>query len=406
MRRLFLPLGLLSGSLAVALLAGEIMLRAIGYSVPIWYEPHALLGWTLRPGAAGWFTREGRAYVKVNASGRRDREVLLDKPDDVYRIAVLGDSYSEAMQVAREEAYWWLLAERLAACGFQPGKRIEVLNFGVSGYGTAQEYLVLESHALRYRPDLVLLQFTNGNDVKNNSFALEDEKSRPFFMLDPQGRLRVDDSFASSPGFLSHTSFAYELLRRASDRLRLLQLVRSVRSASPVPSARANDGVEQGLEPVVLAEPRDAMWEEAWRITEQLIAKTAEHSRRNGARFIVVTVPYAIQVHPDPRLRAALQAKLGVPDLFYPDRRITEFSKRNGIAALPLTFELQRLAEERKAFFHGFPNAGMGRGHWNAEGHRAAAELIAGHLCANPDFNDRHPRGAPGTAGALRSPES
>jgi hypothetical protein len=42
---------------------------------------------------------------------------------------------------------------------------------------------------------------------------------------------------------------------------------------------------------------------------------------------------------------------------------------------------MQPLAESRKAYFHGFANIGMGRGHWNAEGHRAAAELIAQHLC-------------------------
>lgn len=372
---------LVLASLVAALLLGEIMLRAIGYSAPVWYQPHPQLGWTLRPGVAGWFTREGRAYVQVNPSGRRDRETLLDKPDDVYRIAVLGDSYSEAMQVAREQAYWWLLAERLAACGFQPGKRIEVLNFGVSGYGTAQEYLVLESNAMRYRPDLVLLQFTNGNDVRNNSFALEDEKSRPFFMLDPQGRLRIDDSFAFSPSFRSHTSFTYDVLRRASDRSRLLQLVRNWRSTSVIRKAQASEGVEQGMEPVVLAAPRERLWDEAWRITEQLIAKSAEHAQRNGARFLLVSVPYAIQVHPDRELRAALQRRLGVEDLFYPDRRIAEFSKRSGFVAVPLAPEMQRIAEERGKYFHGFENVGMGRGHWNPQGHRAAAEIIARQLC-------------------------
>jgi hypothetical protein len=42
---------------------------------------------------------------------------------------------------------------------------------------------------------------------------------------------------------------------------------------------------------------------------------------------------------------------------------------------------MQRLAEERGTYFHGFEERGMGRGHWNAEGHRAAAELIAEALC-------------------------
>jgi hypothetical protein len=31
-----------------------------------------------------------------------------------------------------------------------------VLNFAVGGYGTAQEYVQLETAAIRYQPDLVL----------------------------------------------------------------------------------------------------------------------------------------------------------------------------------------------------------------------------------------------------------
>jgi hypothetical protein len=61
---------------------------------------------------------------------------------------------------------------------------------------------------------------------------------------------------------------------------------------------------------------------------------------------------------------------------------VAEFGKKNGIGVVPLAIEMQRLAEERKAYFHGFDNIGMGRGHWNAQGHRAAAEIIATRLCS------------------------
>jgi hypothetical protein len=95
-------------------------------------------------------------------------------------------------------------------------------------------------------------------------------------------------------------------------------------------------------------------------------------------------VPYAIQVHPEREVREALRAKLGVPDLLYPDSRIAEFAARRGIRALPLAPQMQRLAEEQGTFFHGVAKTGMGRGHWNADGHRAAAEIIAQHLCGRP----------------------
>src|SRR5688572_7877377 len=122
MARRFLSFaGLLAVSLAAALVLGEAALRGIGYAAPIWYHPDPVLGWTLRPGLTAWFRKEGRALVSVNAAGRRDQHVPIGKPAGVYRIAVLGDSYSEAFQVEREQAYWALLPGRLQACGFEPG---------------------------------------------------------------------------------------------------------------------------------------------------------------------------------------------------------------------------------------------------------------------------------------------
>jgi hypothetical protein len=383
MKRFLAAAALIAASTAFALVLGEVALRMMDFSAPVWYRPDPVLGWTLRPGLEAWYTGEGRGLVKVNRAGMRDRDHPVEKPGNVYRIAVLGDSYAEARQVAAEEAFWAVLPKELERCRFADGKKVEVLNFGISGYGTAQELAVLESRALAYQPDLVLLQFTNGNDVRNNHYALEDEKTRPFYRLGPDGSLWRDDSFTGTASFASQISGRNELLRRVADYSRVVQLLRSVRAGSFFQSAHAGGGgVEQGLEAVVLAAPREPRWEEAWTITERLIAMTAQTAKRAGAQLLVVTVPYAIQVHPDRSVRETLEAKLGVADLFYPDQRIAEFGKKNGIGVVPLAIEMQRLAEERKAYFHGFDNIGMGRGHWNAQGHRAAAQIIAARLCS------------------------
>jgi len=393
-----------------ALLGFELLLRAIGYSAPVWGEPHAQLGWRLRPGIEGRYTAEGDAHFRVNAGGWRDRDHPVDKPADVYRIAVLGDSYAEARQVPADAAFWALLPERLAACGFQPGRRIEALNFSASGYGTAQEYLLLQSAAIRYRPDLVLLQFTNGNDVRNNSFALSEEHDKPFFRFGPDGELRLDASFAVSPEFRKRTSASAELLRVATDHSRLLQMLRAVRERAPWRRAPAESapGMEQGLEPSALRPPEDALWEDAWQVTEALIRKIHDYAAGRGAQFLVVTVPYAIQVHPDPASRRALAERMRLPDLFYPDRRITEFAARNQIAALALAPLMQPLAESSGTFLHGFANSGMGRGHWNRDGHRVAADLIAQFLCESRRGGTQH-AALPGRAApafhARRSPE-
>jgi len=85
---------------AAVMLAVELGLRVVGYSAPQWYELDPRLGWRLHPHRHGWFIADGAPVpVNITPAGFRDREHTLDKPDGVYRIAVLGDEQSEAMPV-------------------------------------------------------------------------------------------------------------------------------------------------------------------------------------------------------------------------------------------------------------------------------------------------------------------
>jgi hypothetical protein len=383
MKRLWgVPLRVAAAGVAV-LVAFELALRAVGYRSPTWYQPDPQFGWALRPGVSGWFTEEGRSFVQINSAGQRDREHALDKPDDVYRIAVLGDAYSEAMHVRLEDTYWAQLPARLESCGFRPGKRIEVLNFAVANYGTTQAYLVLERTAVRYRPDLVLLQFDNGNDVRDNSYALEPDRHQPFFRLDAQGGLQLDGSFTARLAQAKHAPFAGETLRKLKDHSRVLQLASRARSLGLMRMANArNTGNEAGLEVATLAPPRDALWDAAWRVTEALIAKIGDFASRHGAATVLVAVPFAMEAHPDVAWRERLQAKYGVADLAYPDRRAVSFARQHGMHAIMLAPEMKALATATGAHLFGFENRILGLGHWNELGHRVAADIIARSLCA------------------------
>jgi hypothetical protein len=393
MKRWLAPLALLLGSVLVALALGEALLRLGGFSYPSFWQPDEVTGSRLRPGANGWIRNEGVAHIRINSRGLRDREHALPKPPDVYRIAVLGDSYAEALQVQLEETFWWLLAQRLEGCGFQPGKRIEAVNFGVSGYGTAQQLLTLRHRAWDYAPDLVLLAFFPGNDVRNNSRALEREHKKPFFVL-RKGALALDDSFTRDPAFLEVKRVSEE--RAALQQLRLYQLLRKARAGSyelhhnaPVAVALA-DGAqrvpplsEPGLDENVLREPPDPAWREAWAVTERLIVAMHEEARARGARFAVAVLSSAGTVYPDPALRKRYAEVLGVDDLLYPERRLRALGARHGIEVVELGSELQRVADRSGAFLHGFSNSRLGFGHWNQAGHACGAELIARRWCTN-----------------------
>ncbi len=128
---------------------------------------------------------------------------LAAKPSrpGVVRIAVLGDSYVEAIQVAGGQQTFTAVAGReLADCPRLKGRHVEALNFGVDGYGTAQELVTLQRKVWAYSPDIVVLAIFLGNDVRNNSVVLEPDQCRPFWDYDGD-RMHLTGPFIDSPSF-------------------------------------------------------------------------------------------------------------------------------------------------------------------------------------------------------------
>src|SRR6266481_7555898 len=199
-RNLRKKLLLITFGLLFGLFMSEIFLRVIGYSYPLFYTTDYYRGFALQPGATGHYQREGESDVRINSDGLRDREHAKTKPEDTVRIAVLGDSFSEAMHVPMEHTFWSLLERKLQECNAFPGKQVEVINFGVSGYGTAQELMTLRQKVWDYSPDLVVLGVTTHNDVSDNSRALSKTEQVPYFTL-RNGELVYDASFRDSKAY-------------------------------------------------------------------------------------------------------------------------------------------------------------------------------------------------------------
>src|SRR5687767_9299755 len=115
-KRIAITLLTIAGGVAAGLLLVEIGLRIIGFRYLNLSQEDQYVGYALRPGAEGWWTKEGKAYIKVNSDGLRDREHSVSKPPDTLRIAVLGDSYTEALQVPLEKTFPAVTEERLQSC--------------------------------------------------------------------------------------------------------------------------------------------------------------------------------------------------------------------------------------------------------------------------------------------------
>ena len=361
----------------------EIFLQVTDFSYPSLYRLSEVVGVEHLPGTNGWNRKEGEQYIKINRDGMRGPVFAKTKPPNTLRIAVLGDSMTEGTQVAVKNIFSSILENDLNKCNLFGEKKVEVINFGVSDYGTAQELIVLREKVWLYDPDFVLLAIFTQNDISNNSAALEKQKMRPFFTY--QGdELLLDNSFRYLKEFKIKTSWAWRGLLFISQYSRTIQLLNKTRHRlmeNEKRFIRLNVQMDQ-LGISVYFNPKNKEWNEAWKITESLIIKMRDETKQRGAKFMIATLSNDIQVHPDLQVQQDFIKENGLNDLFYPESRIEEFATKNKISNVILAPKLAEHAQRNGVFLHGFENYGMGFGHWNENGHRLAGHLIAEKFCA------------------------
>jgi hypothetical protein len=109
----------------------------------------------LKPNVDGYFKL---VPFRTNSRGLRDREYSVQKPENTFRVAVLGSSFALPAGVAIEDAFHSLLEEWFAD-ELAP-KRCEFINFAVGMYNPRHVLAMLETRALAYEPDLILFTAT------------------------------------------------------------------------------------------------------------------------------------------------------------------------------------------------------------------------------------------------------
>ena len=372
---------LLGGATLFSLLLLEILLRIVGISYASLGMVDPVVGWSARPGAEALKATEGRSYVVISSDGLRDHEHEKKKPDDVFRILVLGDSFTFANHVELEETYWSILERELEGCSALAGRKPESINLGITGYGTSQELLLLRDRGWQWDPDLVLVGFFSGNDVVNNSPALSKaDKLKPFLLLD-DGGLVLDDSFRDSDAYARKRQ-TYAILYYS----RLAQVAKqswlAYKSSKRKANKRASDDAAfLSFQNDIYAEPGDDVWREAWEITEAVLAQMNREVKAKGAQLVVSTLSNPLQVYPDPKRRAELHESLEIVDPSYPDRRLAQIAEREGFGFIDLATPMSELSIRDDVYYHGFENTRWGTGHWNRNGHGTGGRLMAEGIC-------------------------
>ncbi len=391
-----LGLSVISLLVAVALLESGLRILAPDANVsPTWHY-HQILGWVQNPGHSYNYVVSGEdVRVAYNSLGFRDVERSLDKPPDVRRALVIGDSFTAAMEVNLEDTFSRRLERILNA---RTTERWEVINLGVSDFGTAQEWLALEHLGMDYQPDVVIHQIFPLNDICNNGVDLAGlckstkDPYRPYF-VEARGGLKLT-SAQPMRNFLRRNLLIYRLGESAYARIaprkelidedEYIQLLEEagLPGLSPLLQTFVED--DRQIEPTV----------RAWRVTELLVERIVARCRERGAAYVGVVIPFTARVGAVwDRFAAAQPSPPMVRD--YPERRLGRLFENLSITSVMM----RPVFEDNTRLF--FPDRG---GHLNPAAHWLTAESIyqelrnAGLIAEDPARAERlkAPPRAPG----------
>ena len=173
---------------AVATLAAvEILLRVVDLRIlregaserSLTYRYDAELGWAPMPDSSSIVTNARTIHVQHNSLGFRDIEFQRDaRPTMLF----IGDSFVWGVDAEADERFTDLLRSRISNFG--------IVNAGVSGYGTDQEYLLLQRIWPTIQPSVVVLIFCTANDRLDNGTNIRyDGYQKPYFASAQDGTL-------------------------------------------------------------------------------------------------------------------------------------------------------------------------------------------------------------------------
>jgi lysophospholipase L1-like esterase len=282
-----------------------------------------------------------------------DQDYPYEKPAGTFRILVIGDSFVEGLQVGQEENFPGRLEALLNETASQP---IEVINAGVSHYGTDNALLFLENEGLRYQPDLVIYAFYP-NDVADNLesgfFSPEDGA-----LIQPPGEVSRWESLRAS---LYDVSYLYRAGLGIAARL-----------AQQTDDTLIDTEWGQVL-PIYRAEllPREVS---AWRLAGFLLEDIARATSDADARLLVVYLPEIFQSED------ALWQQVSNSDETLsrdaPNQQLARIIPQ-GAEFLDLT-EVFTQNAQTTSLYYAFD------GHFNAAGHELAAESLADAIQVRP----------------------
>jgi hypothetical protein len=286
-------------SFAIVALLVEVALRLLAPHLGVavneksrFYRFDHELGWA--PIENITWGEKGDDFVHQNQFGLRGPDDMqLKRTSGGKRTLVLGDSYVWGVGVSQEELFTTTEVH---------GTNEELINCGVSGYGTDQEYLFYLLRGQKFDVDQVVVAFTLYNDVENNLAPKQYSYLKPYFTLNGDQLVLHDDHVRYSivDNLRRNLKRDYRVWNLADQGVgSIKRLLRKQQKQSDVVAYKTN---RKGIE-----------------LTLAILKKLKEAVEARHAEFYVVFVPYKPHVedhlprnHPFAPLIAAGLTQMGV----------------------------------------------------------------------------------------------
>jgi len=379
-KKIILKIGLTVLSLLVSLILTELVIRYyLKLSEPIsdkdCRKKDELLHHVLIPlTSCRSKTKEWDIKFKVNSLGLRDYEYNAIKPDNTFRILMLGDSFTEGYGVEINETFSKILEKNL---NFSFKQNIEVINAGITGYSPMIDYLYLQNKGLELEPDLVILNYSMTDfydDWKYKDKLMVDKDKAPAWEEEKMFTEKIPQSTWLP---LIPTAWKWWLHQNLASYDFIALRFKKIFSAE-VYKDNLQDFKKGEILTDQLAITREKIDLNDYQIlmnnTQNYLLEINQLLIINNIDFMLTIIPYGHQVNGQEWNQGRSYWKFD-KDKIYSSKSIEDlklWAENNNITVINLLNSLQRESDQLNYF--------SVDGHWNKNGHQTAADEIYKHV--------------------------
>ncbi|MBD3155413.1 MAG: hypothetical protein GF368_02035 [Candidatus Aenigmarchaeota archaeon] len=292
------------------------------------------------------FSPEFSYNISTNSHGFRDTEHELEKSNNTCRVLFLGDSSTFGYTVERNESFVRLFEKKLEDSS---EKNVEVMNLGVGGFSTTEEYIVLEKYGIKYSPDVVIMVSTIGDFY--DSLAYEKRSENPpetlIFKIYKKSR------------FLNWLYWRFKFSMLGDKILKFF-------GVSKFTINTMNFQAE-----LVKENYNSQMVNRSIELVEEAINDSNDLCEKEGCKFVVTYLPTAHQV--DEKEREIFEEEFNLNGTDYnmnsPQEILEKITNEKSITYLDFTKEIKELQRESNLYWET-------DGHFNKKGYRAFSNLL------------------------------